>query len=54
MKHDPPDSNQRQPEKTAHEKFLDFGKQVLAVPKSKIDVQEKAWEKRRPSKRKRR
>lgn len=31
--------------RTPHERFSDFAKKVLSVPKSEIDKREKAWKK---------
>jgi len=35
------------PDKSPHERFADFGTQVLAVPKSEIDKREAKWQKRK-------
>jgi len=34
--------------KTAHERFVELGKKVMAVPKSEVAALEKKWRSRKP------
>jgi len=38
--------------KTPHERFLALGKRVMAVPRAKVEAQEKKWQRTRKARRK--
>jgi hypothetical protein len=46
MKNDPK-------EPTPHERFIDLGKRVMAIPRAKVKDLDKQWQKSRKAKRKR-
>jgi hypothetical protein len=39
------------PDKSPHERFIDLGKKLMAVPKTDVDAREKAWQRKRVKKR---